>query len=40
MRFLEEENRDANKTLKAQRELDEFLAFLHMFFPYSGVEGS
>ncbi|EHP70281.1 hypothetical protein MetMK1DRAFT_00007830, partial [Metallosphaera yellowstonensis MK1] len=29
MRFLEEENRDAKKTLKAQREFDEFLAFLH-----------
>jgi hypothetical protein len=25
VRFLEEENRDANKTLKAQREFDEFL---------------
>jgi hypothetical protein len=33
VRFLEEENRDAKKTLKAQREFDEFLAQEFREFP-------
>jgi len=37
--LLAEENRNAKKTYKAQKEFNEFLAFLHLFLPYRAMEG-
>ena len=37
--LLQEENRHARTKYKAPKEFNEFLAFLHIFLPYRGVEG-
>ncbi len=37
--LLQEENRHARTKYKAPKEFNDFLAFLHVFFPYRGVEG-